>query len=393
MIRRPLSIIVLIDALGWEMIRDCAFLDGELPHRQPLETVLGFSSGAIPTLLTGRLPQEHGHWNLYYADPKHSPFRFLRPLRHVPGPLVENRLVRKAIKEAGRRVLGMGPLFECCVSPRLLHHFNWIERRSIYGAGGVPGTETIFDTCERAGVNYRVYSYHQGSDAELLRRAHADVAGSAASFLFVYLSEVDAFLHMHCADREQVRERLRWYEAQLRSLLRLGLQADPELRFAVTSDHGMTPVTNRFDLTGWVDALRLRMPQQYMAVYDSTMARFWYFDEKARQTIRAALVETPCGRFLDADELRDLGIYFADGRYGEDIFLLHPGWLIAKSDFNGRGWNPHGMHGYHPSDSFSDAILLSRHAPEAPMRHIRDLHAHMLQSCGLGRRQAAAREA
>ena len=65
-----LHVFVLIDALGWEIIKDRRFLNNELPVRMPLKTVLGYSSGAIPTLLTGRTPAEAGHWNIVLLRPR-----------------------------------------------------------------------------------------------------------------------------------------------------------------------------------------------------------------------------------------------------------------------------------------------------------------------------------
>src|SRR5438105_7693893 len=49
--KRRIHIFVLIDALGWEFLKNKEFLSGILPYRRPLRTVLGFSSGAIPTIL------------------------------------------------------------------------------------------------------------------------------------------------------------------------------------------------------------------------------------------------------------------------------------------------------------------------------------------------------
>jgi len=86
----PLSIYVLIDALGWEIIRDRPFLDDVLTERRWLTTILGYSSGAIPTILSGRTPSQHGHWNLFYRDPERSPFRWTRALGHLPRVAVEN---------------------------------------------------------------------------------------------------------------------------------------------------------------------------------------------------------------------------------------------------------------------------------------------------------------
>ena len=68
--------------------------------------------------------------------------------------------------------------------------------------------------------------------------------------------------------------------------------------------------------------------------------------------------------------LQKLLITSSEGDEGELIFLLNAGWMVAESDFNGRGWFPEGMHGYHPSDSYSDAVFLSNQKPLQPMRTI-----------------------
>jgi hypothetical protein len=59
------------------------------------------------------------------------------------------------------------------------------------------------------------------------------------------------------------------------------------------------------------------------------------------------------------------------------IFLLHPGWLLARSHFNGNAWNPTGMHGYHPADPYSDAVFLSNRSPSTEMQTIADLYPLM----------------
>jgi len=136
----------------------------------------------------------------------------------------------------------------------------------------------------------------------------------------------------------------------------------------------MTPVKQRFDLVSEVEATHLSMPKDYLAVYDSTMARFWFFNPNARRGIAERLKTLPGGRIVPDEEQRQLGIWFPDRRYGEIIFIMNPGWLIARSDFNGRGWMPVGMHGYHPDDSYSDAIFLSNREPRTEMRTIADIH-------------------
>ena len=371
--RSPLQIFVLIDALGWRYLEGRDFLTDLLPQRNPLRTVLGFSSGAIPTILTGVPPSQNGHWNLFFYDPQGSPFRWLRHFSFLPDSVLNHRVTRKLLKEMGRRMLGLGPLFECSVSPSLLPWFNYVEKRSIYGPGGISGARSIFDHLAEQGVPYRVYSYHSGTDAELLDRARQDIEAGAADFFFVYLSELDLFLHNHCDNADLLEKKFKWYDAQLRALFETARKVDPDLGFNVFSDHGMTPVRNHFDLVAEIQKLHLRMPEDYLAVYDSTMVRFWFFSENARQTISQRLAGLPCGRLLPDSELQALGVFFADRRYGELVFLMHPGWLISRSDFNGRGWMPVGMHGYHPDDAYSDGIFLSNQQPPVSLQSVADV--------------------
>ena len=115
----------------------------------------------------------------------------------------------------------------------------------------------------------------------------------------------------------------------------------------------------------------------YLAVYDSTMARFWFFSEKARREITECLQAQPCGRVLSDEELSEMGTLFPDRRFGELVYLLDPGWLISRSDFNGTGWAPKGMHGYHPDDPYSDAIFLTNREPLSPMHSIADIYPQL----------------
>src|SRR5205807_1945159 len=130
-------------------------------------------------------------------------------------------------------------------------------------------------------------------------------------------------------------------------------------------------------------SLGLKQQRDYLSVYDSTMARFWFFNDRAARSVSACLSNLPCGRIVPDEELRRLGVFFEDRRFGELIFLLHPGWLLSKSDFNGKGWMPIGMHGYHPDDPWSDAIFLSSDPPPIVVRTIADVYPCMQSAAGL----------
>ena len=238
--RRPLHLFVLIDALGWSYIEDRKFLNDVLAYRRPLRTVLGFSSGAIPTILTGEWPAQNGHWNLFYYDPQGSPFGWLRYFSWVPGPILNHCVTTKLLKEMGKRLFGLGPLFDCAVRPSLLRWFNWVEKRNIYDRGGIVGRPSIFDRLADAGIPYHVYTYHDWTDAQILKQAGRDMQSSEAGFYFLYLSEMDMFLHMNCREERQLAAKLEWYETELRKLYTLARQLDPGATLSIFSDHGLS---------------------------------------------------------------------------------------------------------------------------------------------------------
>jgi predicted AlkP superfamily pyrophosphatase or phosphodiesterase len=385
----PLSIYVLVDALGWELVKDRPFLDDVVVDRRWLTSILGYSSGAIPTLLTGQAPREHGHWNLFYLSPDRSPFRWLRVLRPVPRPLVENRVARRVLKTVARRVAGYTGYFSLHAYPVAhLPQFDLTEKRDIYQPGGLDAP-SIFDVLRQASIPYECYTYHRHTDAEILDLAPARAARADTRVLFLYLSGLDHHLHYHVHEPDAVAAGLEWYEGRLRRLYRAACAAGRETRMFVFSDHGMTPVRWTYDLRRDVDALGLATPADYLPAYDSTMARFWVWNERARQRLTELLTDHPCGTLVPPAELQRLGVWFDDSRYYHLLFVVKPGVLLCPSDMGRVRFA--GMHGYHPSEPTADAVLLATVPVERPAAHIADVHGVLLDDLGLG--TAAARTA
>jgi hypothetical protein len=377
----PLSIYVLVDALGWEVLRGRPFLDDLLAERRWLGTILGYSSGAIPTLLSGMTPAQHGHWNLFYRDPARSPFRWTRPLGRLPRPLVENRVSRRVLKMVARRASGYRGYFSLYDYPVAhLAEFDLTEKRDIYQPGGLD-RRSIFDDMVEAGVPYECYNYHGHTDAQILTLAPERSARTGARVLFLYLSGLDHHLHFHVHEPDSVTATLAWYEAGLRRVWEAATRARSDVRLFVFSDHGMTPIRWTYDLRRDVQALGLSVPGDYLPAYDSTMARFWVWNEQARAALTALLTDHPCGTLLSSTELQRLGVWFEDDRYYQLLFLMKPGMLLCPSDMGTVRFA--GMHGYHPSEPTADAVLLSTVPVDKGVDHITGVRGVMLDDLGL----------
>lgn len=375
--QHKLSLFVFIDALGWELVRRHAFLDDLLSAKAPLGTVLGYSSTCDPTILTGRLPREHGHFAFFCYNPSESPFRPFRSLAALPGFLTRRARVRRLMSKAIRRYLGYTGYFQIYNVP--FHHlplFDYSEKRDIYQPGGINGgVPTIFDQLREREIPFHLSNWRRG-EAENLRSLEAAVISGGVRFAYLYLASLDADLHAHGTRSPVVSNKIRWYEHQLRRLVTLAGERYGAVNVYVFSDHGMTDVSEVCDLMAGVDRLDLRFGVDYAAVYDSTLARFWFLNEPARDRIAAALAAEPRGRILSAGELADYGCDFADRRYGELFFLMKPGVLICPSFMGARPLA--GMHGYAPEHRDSLATFASNAAPDPMPRRLDELYHLML---------------
>ena len=385
----PLSIYVLVDALGWEIIRDRPFLDDVLGERRWLTTILGYSSGAIPTILSGRTPSQHGHWNLFYRDPERSPFRWTRALGHLPRVTVENRVSRRVLKAVARRVSGYSGYFSLYDYPVAhLPEFDLTEKRDIYQPGGLD-CPSIFDDLVAGRDPLRVLQLshpHRRADPRPGPRACGPDRRPGAVPLSRRPRPSPALPRARSGVGDRDAGVVRGGPASRVA----GGARGPGRRAAARllgPRHDADPVdatTCRRD----VQALGLRTPDDYLPAYDSTMARFWIRTERARTALTELLTGHPCGTLMSPAELQRLGVWFDTNRYYDLLFLMKPGMLLSPSDMGTVRFA--GMHGYHPSEPTADAVLLSTVPVDAAVTHITGVHSVLLEDLNLTVREHAA---
>ena len=295
---------------------------------------------------------------------------------------------RRVLKAVARRVSGYSGYFSLYDYPVAhLPEFDLTEKRDIYQPGGLD-CPSIFDDLVAGDVRYECYNYHAHSDAQILELAPERATRTDARVLFLYLSGLDHHLHVHVHERDSVTDMLAWYEAGLRRIWQAACAARSDVRLYVFSDHGMTPIRWTYDLRRDVRALGLRVPEDYLPAYDSTMARFWIRTERARRMLEAYLAEHPCGTLMAESELRRLGVWFDTNRYYDLLFLMKPGVLLSPSDMGTVRFA--GMHGYHPSDPTADAVLLSTVPVDATVTDITGVRSVLLEDLNLAVRERVA---
>jgi hypothetical protein len=368
---KPIMMVVLVDALGWTLAGEDPAFAPRLSQRRPLATVLGFSSGALPTAFTGRLPREHGRWLMYRRAAEAGVFHGFEWLRLLPARVRRSwRLTRWLTAWVERR--GVRGYFNLYDVPREeLVEFDLPERDDIFRPGGLP-CDSLWDALERQRVPWRGWNWRTPED---VARAEAldCLERGGHDFLFLYSAALDALLHREGSRGAGVRASLARWSAWFDEAAAAAVRGGREPWLYLCSDHGMVDVTASVDVMGRLARLPWRQGRDYLAFFDSTFARFWWRTPAARAPVLAALAAEPRGHWLSPAELAHEGADFADHRYGDDLYLLEPGALIVPSYM---GHEPvAAMHGYAPSHPDMAGVLAANRplpADVTQLSHLRD---------------------
>jgi hypothetical protein len=375
--------------LGWSLASEHGFLQDDLPLRGPLATTFGGSSSCFSTILTGAPPREHGHFAPYIYDPGNSPFRGLDWMRFIPGFLATSARLRRRLSGWLGPRLGLSSDLELYNLPfALLSQMDYTGPQDWEGAPSYDfGRTTLFDDLREAGVPFGLYA---GSpDTESLEKAQRGIAEGNLGFVYVAVGGLRDYLHAHGTRTAGVRRKLAGYEAQVRELMHTACEHYDEVKLVLFSASGMADITSECNVQRQVEALDLRLGKDYFAIYDSTMARFWFLNDHAERTLGEALSGNLDGQWLSDHTLRQWGCDFPGRRYGDRIFLLRPGVLMNPS-FMARGSRAV-MNGYDPWHKDSVAFFAtndSRIGRPAGLANLRDLF-----SASVGIFRLAARSA
>ncbi len=360
---RSVKVFLFSDALGWEIVNRYHFMENELGFRYPVRTQFGYSSTAVPTILSGAPPTAHGHFSFFFLDRAgRSPFKIFRYCHFLlhPSRIFDNHRIRRRIGNFLKRIFGFTGYFNLYKVPYdRLPLFDYCEKTDIFAPGGLGKVANLRDMLEATGLKYNVSDWRRGDDFNLSEAENLLSAGSV-EFLFVYTAGLDGMLHFHVGDPKFVAAELDRFADRVRRLLKAAAANYDDWTLTVFSDHGMTPLTGSVDLRSKIEALNLKFGRDYAACYDSTMLRIWILKPEFRDVLMNAVKDAP-GHWLSADEKRGFEVDFPDGKYGDEIFLLDAGVQLVPGDMGDKPIP--GMHGYSPLDKDSEASLLSTSAP------------------------------
>lgn len=348
------QLIVLVDALGWITVERMGFLSDLLPYRKCLTTVFGYSSTAIPSLLTGAMPEDHGHWFLYKRALGKSPFVGASLVDRAPGNLGTRWRVRVRLQEFWRKRAGIQGYFSLYEVPmRVLGDLAPVEVEDTWAPGAFPETPTLVDYLTEQNLSFFQSDWRE-PDAEKIAKARRSIQNENPDVVLLYLTEVDATQHRVGTTHEEFDAKVRDVEKEVRQLID-DMGGSGSVGVSLFSDHGMTDITGHHDLLAILKEAGLERGRDFEGFLDSTVARFWSM--KDRSAIEKVLDSISWGKRLSDAQIKEWGVRFPDQDYGEVFFLVDPGLLILPSDMGSAPLAA--MHGYDPADPTSDACFLA----------------------------------
>ena len=375
-----MKIFLFIDALGWDIVEPTHYLADILPHRREMTMQFGYSCSAIPTILSGRRPCEHGHLGLFAYAPEKSPFKgvatFMRLLR--PKSFWSRGRIRGWMSKFTKRILGITGYFQLYqVTPEKLPYMDYCEKKNLFIPGGMESIDNLADVLAKSGIPHHISDWHL-SDSENLEIGTAE-ARKGTPFIFIYTAELDSLRHDNATPDKwpNVEKKLAWYRERIERLMDAARASGVPWSLTVFSDHGMTPLTKTIDIKSAIESTGLSFGIDYGACYDSTLVRVNYLKPGAREKIEAALAPFAAdGHWLTPEEERLHGIWRDDRAFGDAIFLVNPGIQIVPSDM---GLKPlGGMHGFDPDDIHSRAAIMSTDPIPDYMRGVFD-YFHLMK--------------
>lgn len=345
-------LVVFVDAFGPDQLaRFSDYLDF-LPHRKSLGGILGYSSGALPSILTGTTPATHGRMCLF-SEREAGTTSILRPLKWLgllPRLVHERARVRQVVEKVltkAARLEGYVALHK--VPPELFEWLDMPEREDMFQADHIGGASTFLADARDAGLKVFAAPW-QMPEPDRWAHTHQVLSTTAPDLAFLYCAELDGIMHREGPQGHEAEPAFQRIAKNIQRA-RESLGSDGSaLTTLVVGDHGMAKVSVFIDPRGLVTRVSdLRL------FVDSTMLRAWGTDSQLARLRLEIEKEGWDGQWLDEKQLAERHVP-KNHLFGKAMFVLPEGAIFAPSFLGGR---VSGMHGYDIHSACAQAALAS----------------------------------
>lgn len=348
--------IFFTDGFAHRYLHKLNFLHDICDQVTPLETLLSYSSGILPSIWSGTYPDENGYWTEFYFSPRET-YRPLKSFHFIPHGQIKNLLKYGFLGFSQR----LGFFRETL--PGIPENIEYLFRRNQINYSTFPPVRlkdiaTFDKILDSNSVPYQFKFYKRMPKKNSILKSIE--AGKQNFDVFIYsIGLCDSLGHKYGPEPTRFRGEIEKLEQMIIAGYQL-LSKVYNTSLVVFSDHGMTQIDRSLDIEGQLQEFKLG--QDFLMFLDSTIARFWFFNGNAQDRIIDLLKNCKQGNILTGHQLKRYGLSFKDDRYAELIFVTKPGTVIFPS-FMARPLLSQqstelGMHGYVPEEPSTRGIFM-----------------------------------
>jgi predicted AlkP superfamily pyrophosphatase or phosphodiesterase len=248
------------------------------------------------------------------------------------------------------------------INPEYLSFFEPSNEKNYYLKDSL-STATIFDKFREGNKKFLIYDWpqiitEQKNSLDIRPREDKtktekflSLAKENRDVYFIHLLDLDEMGHEFGPESEEMEKAIINEDNCIKKIFsELKIE---ENNFLVFSDHGMLNVKETYDLKSILPEFN----KGYIYFLDSTMARFWFFDEDVKKQVLEILKNCKKGHILTKEEKEKNNLNFKDNFYGDEIFLANSGILILPNFFQDKPVI--GVHGYNLQDKNEKTIFIT----------------------------------
>lgn len=337
-----------------------------------MKTQVGYSPGAHATIWSGLHQDKHGKFLIFHYNPKTSPFKWAKWLGIIPSPLRAFIIAALKIPYYKIRALNRNPPkwykkiieYPPALPPRIAPFIS---------TGVKPNHKnTLFTILEQHKISW--YSQTDYGAAYLTKskpKPLSEFKITDADIDFFYFYYADGLGHVKGVHSKELRAYLKEVDKTIKRLFDEAHNKFGDFRFFIFSDHGMCELKYFVNIQKHLKKLPLKQPEDYIAFYDATMARFWVFNEKARKLLITSLKRIPHTTLIDNRLRKKYHLEFKDNKWGDIFLLMHPHYRPFPDYFAPLRGAIKAYHGYDPDYPCSYGIFLSNNVSKKGVKEIK----------------------
>lgn len=358
---KSLTVFVMLDACRPDYINKeiTPFLHGLASNgfSGPVKPTFGFEPDAA--YLAGLYPDEADGGAQFWRKPDESPFEFTRGLpEHLNRlPELPQKIIRKLILWIAKRNSESPNLSTARIPFHLLNQFSMTMSHHLDHSEFI-NTETLFDLLRKYEKSYLFHAapdYRVTMDS-VLNRAKKELF-QPVEFAFFHIGNLDRVGHKYGPVSREIAQELAHVDKRLELLYENVKHRFDRINMVIMGDHGMMEVTRHLNLLSQFKKCNLVNGRDFLYILDSTMARFWFYNKAAQDSVTSILSGIAGGRVLTEEDHNFYHLTWPHNRFGDLIFLADPGTLIFPNHFQLNA-PVKGMHGYDPESKGQQAALI-----------------------------------